>query len=159
MLYRKMEVQLNAYIKNVTDKFLRPLLRDHGCEKLHPNLNNWRFHPAQNPKPGDWEKLTSHKLEDIIESQDRETLPINGKMRLCEGVISLELLMKFIELRLDIDEREIDNNKKRYEEKLTPNMVLIDAAKKPIQVAYYSSLLEIGPCTRSALTNRAKNIT
>ena len=38
-------------------------------------------------------------------------------------------------------------------------MVLIDAAQKPTQVAYYSSLLEIGPCTRTALTNRAKNIT
>ena len=79
-------------------------------------------------------------------------------MRLCEGVISLQLLMKFVELRLDIDDREINSNKKTYEEKLTPNMVLIDAAKQPIQVAYYSSLLEIGPCTRTALTNRAKTL-
>ena len=30
LLYR-MEVQLNAYIKNVADKFLRPILKDHGC--------------------------------------------------------------------------------------------------------------------------------
>ena len=42
-----MEVKLNAYIKNVTDKWLRPILRDHGCEKLHPNLNNWKFQPVQ----------------------------------------------------------------------------------------------------------------
>ena len=51
-----MEVKLNAYIKNVTDKWLRPVLRDHGCEKLHPNLNNWKFQPVQNPKLEEWIK-------------------------------------------------------------------------------------------------------
>ena len=54
--------------------------------------------------------------------------------------------MKFVELRLDISDWEIDSNKKTYEENLIPKMVLIEAAKQPIQVAYYSSLLEIGPC-------------
>ena len=148
-LYRKMELQLNPYIKNVAEKYLRPLLRENGCEKLQPNLNSWRFHPAKTPKTGDWEKLTSHNVEDIIESQERATLPINGKMKLCEGVICLELLMKFIELRLNIDDREIENTENTYEKKFTPNMVLIDAAKNPTQVAYYSSILEIGPCTRT----------
>ena len=66
--------------------------------------------------------------------------------------------MKFIELRLNIDDREIDNTENTYEKKFTPNMVLIDAAKNPTQVAYYSSILEIGPCTRTTLTNRAKNL-
>ena len=76
MLYRKMELLLNPYVKNVAGKFLKPILRENGCEKLQPNLNSWRFHPAKTPKTGDWEKLTSHNVEDIIESQERATLPI-----------------------------------------------------------------------------------
>ena len=154
-----MEVKLNAYIKNVSDKWLRPILRDHGCEKLHPNLNNWKFQPVQNPKLEEWEKLTSHQTEDTDDNQDREILPINGRIRLCESVISLELLLKFVDLRLDISDWEIDSNKKTYEENNTPKMVLIEAARQPIQEAYYSSLQEIGQCNKTALTNRAKSLT
>ena len=95
LLYRKMELLLNPYVKNVAEKFLKPLLRENGCEKLEPKLNSWWFNPAKTPKTGDWEKLTSHNVEEILGSQERAKLPINGKMKLSEGVISLELLMKF----------------------------------------------------------------
>ena len=91
-----MELVLNPYVKNVTDIFLTPLLRENGSEKLQPQLNSWKFKPAKTPNTGDWKKLTSHNVEDILESKERATLPINGKLKLCEGVICLELLMKFI---------------------------------------------------------------
>ena len=158
LLYRKMELLLNPYVKNVAENFLKPLLRENGCEKLQPKLNSWMFNPAKTPKTGDWEKLTSHNVEDILESQERATLPINGKLKLCEGVICLELLMKFIELRLNIEDSEIEDTENTYKI-CTQDMVLIDAATNPTQVAYYSSILEIGQCTRTTLTNRAKNIT
>ena len=64
-----------------------------------------------------------------------------------------------MDLRLDISDWEIDSNKKTYEENNTPNMVLIEAARQPLQVAYYSSLQEIGNCHKTALTNRAKSLT
>ena len=52
LLYREMEVQLNAYIKNVAGKFLRPLLRDHGCEKLHPTTGDSTQPKIQNQEIG-----------------------------------------------------------------------------------------------------------
>ena len=115
-----MEVKLNAYIQKVSEKWLRPILKDHGCEKLMPNLSNWKFQQIQNPKLDEWTKLTSHQAEDPNEKQDREILPINGRIRLCESVISLELLLKFVELRLDVADWE-----KTYEENNTLKMVLI----------------------------------
>ena len=64
-----------------------------------------------------------------------------------------------MELRLDVTDWEIDGNKKTYEENNTPKMVLIEAARQPLQEAYYSSLQEIGQCHKTALTNRAKSLT
>ena len=104
-----MELVLNPYVKNVTEEFLTPLLRENGSEKLQPQLNSWKFKPANIPNTGDWDKLTSYKVEDIQKSKEISTLPINGKLRLREGVIYLEIFMKFIKLKLNIEDEEFEN--------------------------------------------------
>ena len=104
-----MELVLNSYVKNVTEKFLTLLLRENGSEKLQPQLNSLKFKPAKTPKTGDWEKLTSYNVEDIQKSKEISTLPINGKLRLREGVIYLEIFMKFIKLKLNIEDEEFEN--------------------------------------------------
>ena len=52
-------------------------------------------------------------------SKERAKLPINGKMKLSEGVISLELIMKCTELRLNLDYRDIEKIKNTYDKKYT----------------------------------------
>ena len=123
-----------------------------------PNLSNWKFQQIQNPKLEEWTKLTSHQAEDPNDKQDREILPINGKIKLSNNIFSLELLLKFVELRQDVTDGEIESNKKRYEEKQTPNMVLIEAAKQPLEEAYYLSVQELGQCHKAKLTNMAKSL-
>ena len=130
-----MEVKLNAYIQKVSEKWLRPILKDYGCEKLMPNLSNWKFQQIQNPKLEEWTKLTSQQAEDPNDKQDREILPINGRIKLSNNIISLELLLKFVELRQNVTDGEIECNKKKYAAKKTPNMVLIAAAKQPLEDA------------------------
>ena len=118
-----MELVLNPYTRNVTEKFVTPLLRENGSEKLQPQLNIWKFKPANIPNAGDWDKLISYKLEDIQKSKEISTLPINGKLRLREGMIYLEIFMKFIKLKLDIEDKEIENTKNHYKD----GLVLIKA--------------------------------
>ena len=121
-----MELVLNPYVRNVTEKFLTPLLRENGSEKLQPQLNSWHFKPAKIPNTGDWDKLINYNVEDIQKSKEISTLPINGKLRLREGVIHLEVFMKFIKLNLDIGDEEIKDTNNKYED-----MVLIQVRNKP----------------------------
>ena len=180
-----MELVLNPYVKNVTEKFLTPLLRENGSEKLQPQLNSWHFNPAKIPHTGDWDKLINYKVEDIQKSKEISTLPINAKLRLNEGMIYLEIFMKFIKLKLDIGDEEIDDTNNHYNIHDMPTydkydkydkedmpeydkydkhenndkVVMIHAATTPTEEDYYHCKLDIGPSTRQALTNRAKNIT
>ena len=124
-----MEVKLNPYIQKVTEKWIRPILMDHGCDKIMPNLSQWKFEQTLNPRLEEWTKLTQHQIEDSNEKQDREIIPINGKIKLSNNIISLELLLKFVAIRTDVTEIEIDQNKNTYKELGIPNMVLIAAAK------------------------------
>ena len=107
-----MELVLNPYVKNVTEKFLTPLLRENGSEKLQPKLNSWKFKPAKTPKTGDWEKLTSYNMGDIQKSKEISTLPINGKLKLREGKLYLEIYMKFIKLKMNNEDKDFENQKK-----------------------------------------------
>ena len=164
-----MQLVLNPYVKNISEKFLTPLLRENGSE-LKPQLNSWHFNPAKIPHTGDWDKLINYKVEDIQKSKEISTLPINAKLRLNEGVIYLEIFMKFIKLKLDIGDEEIEdtnNQYDKYDKKYDKydkydkfdKLVLIHAATTPTEEDYYHCKLDIGPSTRQALTNRAKNIT
>ena len=101
-----MNFQLNPYIQKFTEKWIRPLLIDSGCGQLMPNLTRWKFDQILNPKLEDWTKLTQHKIEDSNEKQDREIIPINGKIKLSNNIISLELLLKFVEIRTDVTDKE-----------------------------------------------------
>ena len=152
-----MNVQLNPYIQKVTEKWIMPLLLDHGCDKIMPNLSQWKFEQILNPRLEEWTKLTQHQIEDSNEKQDREIIPINGKIKLSNNIISLELLLKFVAVRTDVTENEIDYYKKTYKELGIPNMALIAAAKQPtIEEAYYMSVQELGQCHKEKLTNRTK---
>ena len=107
-----MNVQLNPYIQKVTEKWIRPLLLDHGCDKIMPNLSQWKFEQTLNPRLEEWTKLTQHQIEDSNEKQDREIIPINGKIKLCNNIISLELLLKFVAIRTDVTDGELEHYKK-----------------------------------------------
>ena len=170
-----MELVNNNYVKNISEKFLTPLLRENGGEKFKPQLNSWQFKPEKIPHTGEWDKLINYKVEDIQKSKEISTLPINAKLRLNEGMIYLEIFMKFIKLKLDIGDEDIDetNNQykpdikdediedtnSQYDNNLLGDLVLIHATTSPTEEDYYHCKLDIGPCTRQALTSRAKNIT
>ena len=106
-----MELLLNPYVRNVTEKFLTPLLRENGSEKLQPQLNIWKFTPENIPNTGDWDRLTNYKVEDIQKSKEISTLPINGKLKLREGKLYLEIYMKFIKLKMNIEDKDFENQK------------------------------------------------
>ena len=95
-----MELILNPYVRNTADKFLTPLLKENGCGNLKPQFNNWGFNFAKTPNTGEWSRLTNYNIEGILGSQQRTTLPINGRLKLSEGTISLELYMKFTKLKV-----------------------------------------------------------
>ena len=175
-----MELILNPYVRNLADKFLTPLLKENGCGNLEPQLKTWWFNHAKTPNTGDWSRLTNYNVEGMLGSQERTTLPINGRLKLSEGKISLELLMKFTKLRI-IDDTEMEHIRKTYGTQhtkimnklnpegtkdmgntymaeFTPEMVMMEATTNPTQEAYYSCILEIGTCTRTVLTNRAQKI-
>ena len=109
-----MNVQLNPYIQKFTEKWIRPLLLDSGCGKIMPNLSQWKFEQLLNPRLEEWTKLTQHQIEDSNEKQDREIIPINGKIKLSNNIISLELLLKFVAVRTDATDDELDYYKKTY---------------------------------------------
>ena len=81
----QMNVQLNPFIQKVTEKWIRPRLLDHGCDKIMPNLSQWKFEQTLNTRLEEWTKLTQHQIEDSNEKQDREIIPINGKIKLTKG--------------------------------------------------------------------------
>ena len=107
----QMNVQLNPYIQKFTEKWIRPLLLDSGCGQIMPNLSQWKFEQLLNPRLEEWTKLTQHQIEDSNEKQDREIIPINGKIKLSNNIISLELLLKFVAIRTDVTDEEIEVNK------------------------------------------------
>ena len=124
-----MELILNPYVRNLADKFLTPLLKENGCQNLEPQLKTWWFNIAQTPNTGEWSRLTNYNVEGMLGSQERTTLPINGRLKLSENKISLELFMKFIKIKI-IDDTEMNNIRETYDTqhqdfyKITPDMII-----------------------------------
>ena len=149
-------VQLNPYIQKFTRKWIRPLLLDSGCGEIMHNLTQWKFEQILNPKLEDWTKLTQHQIEDSNEKQDREIIPINGKIKLSNNIISLELLLKFVAIRTDVTDEEIEDNKQYWKSQRIPgDMALIAATnQQTTEEAYYRSVQELGKCHKDKLSNR-----
>ena len=103
-----MKLLLNPYVKNLTNKFLTPLLQENSCQNLEPQLKTWWFNIAQIPDSTEWSRLTNYNLN--LGSQERTTLPITGKLKLQENKISLQLFLKFIKIKTinEEDMRDID---------------------------------------------------
>ena len=180
-----MQLVLNQYVRNTADKVLTPLLKENGCGDLKPQLNSWLFNFAKTtPDKDEWSRLTNYNIDGLLGSQQRTTLPINGRLKLSENTISLELYMKFLKLKVitttdinnvmktykqksqeiiaDLNQKEIDTgthqDKTHYLEELEHNMLMLEATEEPTQEEYYSCTLPIGTCTRNTLTNRAQKV-
>ena len=107
-----MNIHLNPYIQKFTEKWIKPLLLDSGCSQIMPNLRIWKFEQLQNPRLEEWTRLAQHQItEDSNEKTEREIIPINGKIRLNNNIISLELLLKFVAIRTDVTDQEMDYKK------------------------------------------------
>ena len=104
-------VKIKAICQNPTNKFLTPLLKENGCQNLdvEPQLQSWWFNISQIPDSTDWGKLTNYNLN--LEAQERTTLPVNGKLRIQENKLTLQLFMKFIRIRTINEKiRNIESN-------------------------------------------------
>ena len=174
-----MQLVLNQYVRNTADKFLTALLKENGCGDLKPQLNSWLFNFEKTPDKGEWSRLTNYNIEGLLGSQQRTTLPINGRLKLSENTISLELYMKFVKLKVithtdinkvmktyepkskeimeDLNKEELDNGEgTHYLKEFKQNMIMMEATEEPTEEQYYSCTLPIGTCTRNNLTNRAQ---
>ena len=113
-----MQLDLNQYVRNTTDKVLTPLLKENGCGDLKPQLKSWLFNFAKTtPDKNEWSRLIGW-TDGLQGSQQRTTIPINGKLKLQENTIYLQLYMKFQKLKIititDID-NDYENQKKGNE--------------------------------------------
>ena len=109
----QMNIHLNPYIQKFTEKWIKPLLLDSGCSQIMPNLRQWKFEQIPNPRMEEWPRLAQHQItEDSNEKTEREIIPINGKIKLNNNIISLELLLKFVAIRTDVTDQEIEEEKK-----------------------------------------------
>ena len=129
-----MELKLNPHLKNLTKKFLSPLLQENACQNLdvEPQLQSWWFNNSQIPDSTDWGKLINFNLN--LEAQERTTLPVNGKLRIQENKLTLQLFMKFIRIRTinekikDIESNYADNYHRVYnKEQEESAMIIIEA--------------------------------
>ena len=153
----QMNIHLNPYIQKFTEKWIKPLLLDSECSQIMPNLRQWRFEQTPNPRVEEWPRLAQHKItEDSEEKREREIIPINGKIKLNNNIISLELLLKFVAIRTDVTDQEIDNNKQYWKsQRISGEMVLIAATdQQTTEEAYYRSVQELGQCHKEKLSNR-----
>ena len=145
-----MELILNPYVRNLADKFLTPLLKENGCQNLEPQLKTWWFNIAQTPNTSEWSRLTNYNVEGLLGSQERTTLPIDGRLKLSENKISLQLFMKFIKIKT-IDDKEMEDIEKNYATQhqrvysSQPGMMMIEATTtgENYQEEYYSCNLEL----------------
>ena len=103
-----MQLDLNQYVRNTTDKVLTPLLKENGCGDLKPQLQSWLFNFAKTtPDKDEWSRLIGW-TDGLLGSQQRTTIPINGRLKLQENTIYLQLYMKFLKLKV-ITTTDINN--------------------------------------------------
>ena len=111
-----MQLDLNQYVRNTTDKVLTPLLKENGCGDLKPQLKSWLFNFAKTtPDKDEWSRLIGW-TDGLQGSQQRTTIPINGRLKLQENTIYLQLYMKFLKLKV-ITTTDINNVYVTYEKK------------------------------------------
>ena len=112
-----MQLDLTQYVRNTTGKVLTPLLKENGCGDLKPQLKSWLFNFAKTtPDKDEWSRLTNYNIDGLLGSQQRTTLPINGRLKLQENTIYLELYMKFLKLKV-ITTTDINNVVETYKQK------------------------------------------
>ena len=92
-----MILELNQHVKNICEKVIQPLLRENGCGDLKINTTNRQFIIAKSqPEKEEWGRLIGW----INEGSQRQTIPVNGKLKLQENTIYLQLYMKFLKLKV-----------------------------------------------------------
>ena len=97
---------VELYVKQTCEKIIHPLLRDNGCKDLKLNTTSWQFIIANSqPNKEEWGGLAEWKIE---ESQQRQTIPVNGKLKIQDNNIYLQLYIKYLKLR-EITAEDRDN--------------------------------------------------
>ena len=122
------------------------------------NTTSWQFIIANSPpNKEEWSGLAEWKIE---ETNPRQTIPVNGKLKIHDINIYLQVYMKYLKLR-EITEADIDHaiklNKKYMDQDL--EQPLLSAIEGPKEDQYYSCTLHLGPFSRDKLTNRSKMAT
>ena len=107
-----MILELNQYVKQTCEKVIQPLLRENGCKDLKINTTSWQFIIAKSqPEKEEWGRLIGWTDEG---SQQRQTIPVDGKLKLQDNTIYLQLYMKYLKLKeitaADIKNAEDINN-------------------------------------------------
>ena len=154
----KIILELNQYVKQICEKIIHPLLRDNDCKNQNMNTTSWQFNIANSPpNKEEWSGLAEWKIE---ETNPRQTIPVNGKLKIHDNNIYLQVYMKYLKLR-EITEADIDmakwmNNKYKDQDLDQP---LLSAIEGPDEEQYYSCTLHLGPFSKDKLTNRSKMAT
>ena len=93
----KIILELNQYVKQTCEKIIHPLLRDNGCKDPKINTTSWQFIIANSPpNKEEWSGLAEWKIE---ETNPRQTIPVNGKLKIQDNNIYLQVYMKYLKLR------------------------------------------------------------
>ena len=94
-----MILELNQYVKTTCEKVIQPLLRENGCGDLKINTTSWPFIIAKSkPEKEEWNRLIGW-TDELQGSQQRQTIPVNGKLKLQDNTIYLQLYMKYLKLK------------------------------------------------------------
>ena len=100
-----MILELNQYVKTTCEKVIKPLLKENGCGDLKINTTRWQFNIAKQPEKEVWGSLIEWTDEG---SQQRQTIPVNWKLKLQDNTIYLQLYMKYLKLK-EITAADIKN--------------------------------------------------
>lgn len=131
-----MILELNQYVKNTTEKVIQPLLRENGCGDLKINTTSWPFTNAKSkPEKEDWSRLIGW-TDGLQGSQQRHTIPVNGKLKLQDNTIYLQLYMKYLKLK-EVTATDIKNAEDKNIYYDYHNQLLLAATEEtPLDCAY-----------------------
>ena len=89
----KVILELNQYVKQICEKIIHPLLRENDCKNQNMNTTSWQFHMTNSPpNKEEWSGLAEWKIE---ETNLRQTIPVNGKLKIHDNNIYLQVYMKY----------------------------------------------------------------
>ena len=142
-------------LKKNTEKVIQPLLRENGCGDLKINTTSWPFIIAKSkPEKEEWNRLIGW-TDELQGSQQRQTIPVNGKLKLQDNTIYLQLYMKYLKLK-EITAAGIKNARDMNNTYKDHDQLLLAATEEKPEEQYYSCTLPIGSCSRNNLTNRSQ---